>query len=317
MMVKLKYTLRTDTLFKILFTKNQGLLKMLVASLLGIKPESIEQFYVTNPEITAEELGRKFCRLDINMRINGRIVDLEIQVSNEGNYSERSLFYWAREFSTGINEGDDYTLLPSVVIISILGFNKFPHAKKFHSKFQILEVTTHDLLTDKMELHFYELKKLPPLGTADSDRDLWLKLFNAETEEELAKIEAMEVPFMSEAIAAYRHIAVSDEFVTMERMRSKARHDEAQALKNATDAEREKWQNVVADKDAALADKDVKLADKDTALANKDALIANKDVLIANKDVELADKNVELADKNALIANLQAELNSRQTPPSA
>ena len=38
--------------------------------------------------------------------------------------------------------------------------------------------------------------------------------------------------------------------------------------------EREKWQSVVADKDAKLADKDAKLADKDAKLVDKDAEIA-------------------------------------------
>ena len=44
-----------------------------------------------------------------------------------------------------------------------------------------------------MILQFYELKKLPPLADTDSGRDLGLKLFNAETEEELQKIEKMGV----------------------------------------------------------------------------------------------------------------------------
>jgi len=38
---------------------------------------------------------------------------------------------------------------------------------------------------------------------------------------------------MSEAISAYRQITVTPEFREMERLRSKARHDEAQALYNA------------------------------------------------------------------------------------
>ena len=69
-----------------------------------------------------------------------------------------------------------------------------------------------------------------------------------------AKIEALEVPIMSEAIRAYRHVAASPELREIERVRSKARHDEAQALRNAerrgANAEREKWIGVVADKDA-------------------------------------------------------------------
>ena len=148
-MTRLKYTLKTDTLFKMLFTKYQDLLKRLVTELLCIEYDSIEQFNIINPEISPEELGKKFCRLDINMIVNGQKVDLEVQVSDEGNYPERSLFYWAREFSTGINEGDDYSLLPRTIIISILGFNQFPDPKKFHSEFQCLEVTTHEPLTDK------------------------------------------------------------------------------------------------------------------------------------------------------------------------
>ena len=101
----------------------------------------------------------------------------------------------------------------------------------------------------------------------DSNRDLWLKLFKAETEEELAKIEEMGVPIMNEAIGAYRHVATSPEFRKIERMRSKARHDEAQALRNAElrgEARGEarsntKWQRVVADKDALIAELQAKL----------------------------------------------------------
>jgi len=56
--------------------------------------------------------------------------------------------------------------------------------------------------------------------------------------------EKLEVPIMSEALQAYRHVAASDEFKEKERMWAKARHDEAQALYNARQQEREKWQGV-------------------------------------------------------------------------
>ena len=62
---------------------------------------------------------------------------------------------------------------------------------------------------------------------------LWLFLFRAETEEELEKIKEMEVPVMSQAINAYYTITASSEFREKERLRAKARHDEAQALHNA------------------------------------------------------------------------------------
>ena len=209
-----------------------------------------------------ETLGDKFCRLDINMIVNGQRVDLEIQVENEGNYPERSLFIWAKEFSTAIKEGDNFSELPKTIIISILGFNQFKDSTEFHSEFGALEVKRHTPLSDKFCLHFFELKKLPPLANADNGKELWLSLFNAKTEEDLAKIEAMEVPIMSTALQAYRHVAASDEFKERERMRSKARHDEAQALRNAQRQRDEHWQGIVDEKDALIAELQAQLGKK-------------------------------------------------------
>ena len=249
-MAKLQYKLTNDILFKMLFVKYPELLKRLVAELLSIDYTSIEQFIIRNPEMPPEVMGDKFCRLDINMMVNGQRVDLEIQVENEGNYPERSLFMWAREFSTAISEGQDYALLPRTIIISILGFNQFLNPDKFHSEFQVLEVSSHEPLTDKCVLHFFELPKLSKQVSTVCGKELWLKLFKAETEEDLEKIENLGVSVMSEAIQAYRHVSASPEFREIERIRSKARHDEAQALRNAERKRDEHWQGVVADKDA-------------------------------------------------------------------
>jgi hypothetical protein len=47
-MVKLKYTLRNDLLFKMVFTKFPNLLKILMSELLGIEYNSIRQFEILN-----------------------------------------------------------------------------------------------------------------------------------------------------------------------------------------------------------------------------------------------------------------------------
>ena len=182
-----------------------------------------------------------------------------------------------------------------------MGFNLFPDPEKFYSEFQALEITSHEPLSDKMALIFFELKKLPPLNSSDSGRDLWLKLFKAETEEELSKIEKLGVPVMNEAIGAYRHIAASPEFREIERVRSKARHDEAQALYNARLKERKKWEVIVADNEATIAGNEVALAEKDAALAEKDTALAEKDTALADKDAALADKEAEIARLRALL----------------
>jgi predicted transposase/invertase (TIGR01784 family) len=285
-MTRLEYTFTNDTLFKTLFVQYPDLLKRLVAELLNISIESIGEFRIVNPEMPPEIMGDKFCRLDINMIVDEQRVDLEIQVSNEGDYPARSLYYWAKEFSSALKESGRYSGLPRTIIISILAFKLFD-CEDFHSEFQLLEVTRKTALTDKQVLHYFELPKLPEVVNADDRLRLWLALFNAETEEELSHIEEMGVPVMEQAIKAYRRITATDEFREIERLRFRARYDEISALSHAEEVgrekgreegreegmevgaerEREKWQDVVAEKDVALANKEVALAEKDALIA--------------------------------------------------
>ena len=270
-MTKLEYTFKTDTLFKMLFVQNPPLLKNLVASLLAIPIESIERLEILNENIQPDNMAEKFCRLDINMTVDGQRVDLEIQVNNEGNYPERILYYWARDYSSALPEGGDYKDLPRTIVISIINFNLFK-SPDFHSEFCPLEVKRHEPLSDRMSLHFFELRKLPANQISAADNLLlWLSLFKAETEEELEKINALEVPVMVQAINAYKKITADSEFRELERQRSIARHNETTALRHARDQEREIWQGVVADQAAAIADQAAAIADKDAAIASQAA----------------------------------------------
>ena len=266
-MQKLKYTFKTDILFKLLFTKHQHLLKKLVANLLRIPLESITQFGLKSTEATPDILGSKFCVLDIHMIVNKQHVNLEVQVENEGNFTERVMFHWARIYSNALKSGGDYIDLPQVIIVSIVDFKLFNDCKEFHSEFQVLEVTRNIPLTYKQIYHFFELPKLPVKMNKDDLLLTWLALFNANTEEDLKMIENLGVTEINEAITAYRSASVSDELQEIERMRENARLREALVVKNVKKrvekAERERWKSVVADKDAALADKDATLADKE------------------------------------------------------
>jgi predicted transposase/invertase (TIGR01784 family) len=248
------------------FVQYPELLKRLVSELLGIRLESISRFEITNPEMSPESVGEKFCRLDINMKVGDRRVDLEIQVANEGDYPERSLYYWAREYSAALGDGGDYLELPPTIVVSIVAFRLFD-CEEYHSQYQPLEATRHTPLTDRQALHYFELPKIPETINPDDALELWLTLFRAKTEEELREIEELGVPIMEQAIRAYRHVTATDEFREIERLRSLARHNEAAALRHAAQVERQKWQGVVADKDAVIAGKDAAIADKDALIA--------------------------------------------------
>jgi len=83
-----------------------------------------------------------------------------------------------------------FSSLPRTIIISIVDFNLFD-CVEFHSEYRALEVTRHTTLTDKMSLHYFELPKLPDSLSAENGKELWLALFNAETEEEIKKLEVL------------------------------------------------------------------------------------------------------------------------------
>jgi len=274
---KLEYTFKSDVLFKMLFREYQHLLKRLIAVLLEIPLGSITDFYITNTEIPPEEIGKKFCRLDINMIVDDKRVNLEIQVEDEGNYPERALFHFARVYSASLSAGNDYSELPRTIIISIIDFELF-ECEEVHSEFQVLEVKRHTPLTDKCGLHFFELPKMQDVKAINpnSEKDLWLALFNAETEEELEELTKNGGDVMGEAIKAYRGVTATEEFRSLEWLRSKMRNDEANALsvarkqgaKQGAKAEREHWQGVVAEKDTTLAEQAALIAKLQAQLNN-------------------------------------------------
>jgi predicted transposase/invertase (TIGR01784 family) len=229
-MGELRYKMTNDALFKMVFVNNEILLKRLVAVLLRVRLEEIEAFSIINPEMPPAAMGEKFCRLDINMKVNGQIVDLEIQVNDEYDYPERSLYYWAREYSSALGQGKDFTDLPRTIVISILAFSLFD-SKEFHSEFEVLETTRYERLTDRFKMHYFELPKLPEVYEPKDEQKLWLALFNAKTEEDLEKIQSIGGEIMEQAVNAYRRVSGTKEFQELERLRYEAKYNEGAALR--------------------------------------------------------------------------------------
>ena len=111
-----------------------------------------------------------------------------------------------------------------------------------------------------MGFQFFELTKLPDNINEKDSLLLWLSLFKANTEEELEKIRAMEVPEMEQAINAYYTITASPEFREIERLRAKARHDEAQALYHAEQKGIAKGK--IEGKQEGIAERNIEIAQK-------------------------------------------------------
>ena len=296
-MKKLKYYPKNDALFKIMFTNHVDLLKKLVAELLGIEYNSINVFNIIDSEISPNLAGEKFCRFDINLQVNNEQIDIELQVKNDGYYPERSLYYWARAYTKELKEGDDYSLLAPTVVISILGYNLFT-CEEYHSEFRVLEVNRNSQLSDMLRMHYYELLKLPVTEKEKYGLNLWLQFLNAETEEDIAKIEALEDPTMTQAIEVYRQVSVSKEFLEIERMRDKMRVTEKAALTVARNEGKKEVQADFAEKEARYQ---TDLADKDQVIADKDQVMVD---LVAKHEAEKVKYEAEMAIMRDTISQL-------------
>jgi predicted transposase/invertase (TIGR01784 family) len=248
-----------------LFVKHPNLLKSLISCLLGIPLESIGKITITNPEIAPESIETKFCRLDISMMLNGLLVDLEIQVKDNKDFRDRSLYYSAKLIAGSLDIGEAYEKLPKVIFLGIVDYNLFA-CEKFHSAFKLLETTRFETMTEKISFHFFELPKLSKNISRHNGLELWLALFKAKTEEDLKKIQGKGSLIMNEAIDAYHSVVSSSEFREMERLREKARHDEAQAIAVAVSKAVSKIEAKLADNEAKLADNEAKLAEKDAKI---------------------------------------------------
>ena len=226
--------LKLDVIFKRVFgnDSNKAIIAAFISDLLEIPRESIKAIYINNVALTPEYLDMKFSRLDLRLDIDGRIVNIEMQVNRETDFKERTLFYWSKLHSEELRTGEEYGELKQTICINIINFDLFD-CEDYHSRFKVLETERHEVLTEKFAIHFFELKKLSKFKKNRRMED-WLNLINAETEGDLMAIQqTTQIPEVKDTIVMLRQLS-ADEQVHMEaHYREKRLHDEATALGSA------------------------------------------------------------------------------------
>ena len=196
-----------DYVFKRTFTRDDpnGILRDFLESVLKIKLRNVQ---VLNAEIPKDILDERGSVLDIRAELdNTKIVDIEMQVKDQGNISKRSTVYMSKNIATQIKTSEDYQGLKPSIVINILNFNRYKR-NSYHSIAHMkLEKTRKEeyvdlgykeeeqLATDVLEMHFIELpkfiKKNPEIKTK-LDEWLWL-IAGREDKVEMSKLDNPEV----------------------------------------------------------------------------------------------------------------------------
>ena len=151
--------LTNDYIFKRLFSKkgNEDILKDLLEGILEIPIKEVE--VMQEVELERVDIKDKLGVLDIKAIINENItVNIEMQVVDEKNMIERTLYYWAGLYYTGLKRGRDYKLNNKVITINILMYNIFKK-ENYHTIATIRDNENKEKITDRLEIHFIELPK--------------------------------------------------------------------------------------------------------------------------------------------------------------
>lgn len=228
-------TLKNDVVFKSIFGNKKFVassLSRFVSDLLEIPRGSIRSLQLLPTELAPEYRGRKVGILDLLLDVDGRTVNIEVQLKKQPDYNDRTLFYWARLYYGELRAGDDYNSAKQTICINIVDFDLFGF-DDYHTCFEVRERTCGELLTDKLQIHFFELKKLEKFRK-QRPVEQWLELFNAETEGDLMSItKTTNIPEVGDTAVKVMEFNREDAICFYKIQQEIAEMDERVALKHA------------------------------------------------------------------------------------
>ena len=223
---------KLDIIFKKIFTENEDMLQSFLADILDIPYDDIQDIIVAKQELTPETIDGKFSRLDLNLKVADKLINVEIQLKGDNDYRDRTLFYWAKLYTSELKSGETYGQLKKTICINIINFNMFDR-NDYHTEIVTSIKDTGEIFSDKFSIHFFELKKVGKKVNPNNRRELWMQFLNASSEEEFEVLKQTNVPIMNKAVNIIYDLSEDTKIREMARLREKALHDEASALANA------------------------------------------------------------------------------------
>ena len=165
---------RVDLAFKKIFgvEENKDLTISLINSIISAE-DQVADITLLNPYNPQNFKTDKLSILDIKAKgHNGKLFNIEIQITDEADYNKRALYYWGKLYTEQLQTGKEYSTLSKAIGIHILNFTSIPKSDKYHNVFRIAEKTTGVTYFEDLELHTIELSKFTgsPLDEPKEDR---------------------------------------------------------------------------------------------------------------------------------------------------
>lgn len=202
---------KSDIVFRLFFAdeRNEEFLTDFLKSVLRLPEEDYNEIEIIDPHLLREFDGDKLGIIDVKIRTKSRkIVHIEIQLSVTQELTNRIVFYDSKMITEQISSGNDFSVINKVISIVIMDENLITNSPKYHHRFVFYDADNAVELTDIVEIHTLELRKLPADadGTALYD---WARFIDAESEEELKMIETRN-PQVGKAVVKFRELSADE-----------------------------------------------------------------------------------------------------------
>lgn len=288
--------LTNDYLFRALLQRNNSVLKALICSLLHLKNSDVSSVMITNPIELGKAITDKEFILDIRIELNrNMVIDLEMQVLDEGNWPERSLCYLCRTFDN-LNRGEDYSAVKPAVHIGILDFVLFEEAPEFYATYWMMNEKTHRIYSDKLRLSVLDLNHIN-LAT-EEDRhykiDHWASLFRSTTWEEL-KMLAKSDKYIQEAADSIYELTQDEKI----RQQCEAREDYRRRT-----AGRERMLKEALEKNQQLTEEKQKLSEEKQQLSEEKQQLSEEKQQLSEEKQQLSKEKRQLSEENQRLYQL-------------
>ncbi len=156
----IKYPLTNDFMFKAVLQRSERALKGLLSALLHMEMEEIAAVRILNPIEIGSVIDEKMMMLDLKLELNdSRILDVEMQVLDEGNWPERSLTYLCRTFDQ-LEKGEKYLEVKETIHIGILNFTPQGFPEKLYLEYYFYNLDTAHKYSDKLSIRVLQLNQM-------------------------------------------------------------------------------------------------------------------------------------------------------------
>ena len=257
---RVPYTMKNDYLFRAVLQTNEAVLKGLICSLLHLDPDTVSSVSIENPIELGKAIDDKDFYLDTKICLNNSvIINLEMQVLNEGDWPERSLSYLCRTFDS-LTRGSSYLNVKPAIHIGFLDFNLFKEHPEFYATYRLLNIKDQHLYSDKFQLSVVNLTQTALATEEDKNYqiDYWGLLFKATTWEEIRMLAEQNKAIQEASETIYR-LSREEEI----RLQCEAREDYYRRQKDV----HIHYGNELKKKDEEIQKKDMEINKKDTEIA--------------------------------------------------